>query len=74
MQNKKNIILYILIFSCSLLQITWVRRRDRQLLTVGASTHSIDKRFVVRHSSTDWQLTIRTVTVDDAGIYECQVT
>ncbi|KYN19173.1 Obscurin [Trachymyrmex cornetzi] len=54
--------------------ITWVRRRDRQLLTVGTSTHSIDKRFVVRHSSTDWQLTIRTVTVDDAGIYECQVT
>ncbi|XP_071633837.1 zwei Ig domain protein zig-8 isoform X2 [Temnothorax longispinosus] len=54
--------------------ITWVRRRDRQLLTVGTSTHSIDKRFVVRHSSTDWQLTIRTVTLDDAGIYECQVT
>jgi len=56
-----------------LLQITWVRRRDRQLLTVGTSTHSIDKRFVVRHSSTDWQLMIRTVTVEDAGIYECQV-
>ncbi|EFN77683.1 hypothetical protein EAI_08970, partial [Harpegnathos saltator] len=54
--------------------ITWVRRRDRQLLTVGTSTHSIDKRFVVRHSSTDWALMIRTVTVDDAGIYECQVT
>ncbi|CAL1679843.1 unnamed protein product [Lasius platythorax] len=54
--------------------ITWVRRRDRQLLTVGTSTHSIDKRFVIRHSSTDWQLLIRTVTVDDAGIYECQVT
>ncbi|KAH0954413.1 hypothetical protein HN011_009319, partial [Eciton burchellii] len=54
--------------------ITWVRRRDRQLLTVGTSTHSIDKRFVVRHSSTDWQLMIRTVTVEDAGIYECQVT
>ncbi|EZA57120.1 Neuronal growth regulator [Ooceraea biroi] len=54
--------------------ITWVRRRDRQLLTVGTSTHSIDKRFVVRHSSTDWQLMIRTVTMEDAGIYECQVT
>ncbi|KAG5319038.1 NEGR1 regulator, partial [Pseudoatta argentina] len=54
--------------------ITWMRRRDRQLLTVGTSRHSVDERFVVRHSSTDWQLTIRTVTVDDAGIYECQVT
>ncbi|XP_012221566.1 neural cell adhesion molecule 1-like [Linepithema humile] len=54
--------------------ITWVRRRDRQLLTVGTTTHSVDNRFVVRHSSTDWQLTIRSVTAEDAGIYECQVT
>ncbi|XP_076682738.1 igLON family member 5 [Andrena cerasifolii] len=54
--------------------ITWVKRRDRQLLTVGTSTHSIDNRFVVMHSSTDWALQIRAVTVQDAGIYECQVT
>ncbi|XP_076238512.1 neural cell adhesion molecule 2 [Calliopsis andreniformis] len=54
--------------------ITWVRRRDRQLLTVGTSTHSIDNRFVVMHSSTDWSLQIRAVTLQDAGIYECQIT
>ncbi|XP_053973470.1 neural cell adhesion molecule 2-like isoform X2 [Hylaeus anthracinus] len=54
--------------------ITWVKRRDRRLLTVGTSTHSIDNRFVVMHSSTDWALQIRAVTPQDAGIYECQVT
>lgn len=54
--------------------ITWVKRRDRRLLTVGTSTHSIDNRFVVMHSSTDWSLHIRAVTVQDAGLYECQIT
>ncbi|KAG7197224.1 hypothetical protein KM043_018351 [Ampulex compressa] len=54
--------------------IIWVRSRDKQLLTIGTSTHSIDGRFSVRHSSIEWTLHIRTVTLQDAGIYECQVT
>ncbi|XP_017799604.1 PREDICTED: neural cell adhesion molecule 2-like [Habropoda laboriosa] len=54
--------------------ITWMKRRDRRLLTVGTTTHSIDNRFVVMHSSTDWSLQIRAVTLQDAGIYECQIT
>ncbi|KAK2585652.1 hypothetical protein KPH14_010272 [Odynerus spinipes] len=57
--------------------ITWVRRKDRQLLTLGANRHSIDKRFSVRHTNTgtlDWALEIQTVQLGDAGIYECQVT
>ncbi|XP_015593613.1 neural cell adhesion molecule 2 [Cephus cinctus] len=53
--------------------ITWIRRRDRQLLTVGAATHSVDTRFMIRPSSSDWTLLIRTVTLEDAGLYECQV-
>ncbi|XP_078046917.1 limbic system-associated membrane protein [Augochlora pura] len=48
--------------------------KDRKLLTVGMNTHSVDQRFVVIHSSTDWTLQIRAVTVEDAGIYECQIT
>lgn len=56
-----------------LLQVTWVRRRDRQLLTVGTATHSVDTRFMIRVSSADWALVIRHVTLDDAGLYECQV-
>ncbi|KAG9431151.1 zwei Ig domain protein zig-8 isoform X1 [Apis mellifera carnica] len=54
--------------------ITWMKRKNRRLLTVGKSTHSVDKRFVVIHSSTDWLLQIRVVTVQDEGIYECQIT
>lgn len=56
--------------------ITWVRRRgkDRQLLTLGTKTHSVDTRFAVRHTNKDWALQIQKVTFEDAGIYECQVT
>ncbi|KAK0084141.1 hypothetical protein PV325_007534 [Microctonus aethiopoides] len=53
--------------------VTWVRRRDRQLLTVGSDTHSMDQRFVVRPSATDWTLNIKNVKHEDAGLYECQV-
>ncbi|XP_017756906.1 PREDICTED: neural cell adhesion molecule 2-like [Eufriesea mexicana] len=54
--------------------ITWIKRRNRRLLTVGTITHSVDNRFVVMHSSSDWLLQIRAVTPQDEGIYECQVT
>ncbi|XP_012264064.1 neural cell adhesion molecule 2-like [Athalia rosae] len=53
--------------------VTWIRRKDRQLLTVGAATHSVDTRFVIRPSTSDWALLIRGVTLQDAGVYECQV-
>ncbi|KZC13450.1 Neural cell adhesion molecule 2 [Dufourea novaeangliae] len=54
--------------------ITWVKRPDRRLLTVGTRTYSNDKRLSVIYSSTDWALQIRAVTLQDAGIYECQIT
>ncbi|XP_029037819.1 protein borderless-like [Osmia bicornis bicornis] len=54
--------------------ITWVKHKGRRLLTVGTSVHSIDNRLLVMHSSTDWSLQIRAVTLQDAGIYECQIT
>ncbi|KAF3427051.1 hypothetical protein E2986_13561 [Frieseomelitta varia] len=57
----------------TIVDITWMKRKNRRLLTVGTSTHSVDKRFVVMHSSTDWLLQIRAVTLQDEGIYECQV-
>ncbi|KAF7381845.1 hypothetical protein HZH68_015718 [Vespula germanica] len=55
-------------------QITWLRRKDRQLLTLGTNRHSVDTRFAVRHTNTDWALQIQMVTLGDEGIYECQVT
>lgn len=52
--------------------MTWIRRKDRQLLTVGRDTHSIDKRFVVLNNP-NWSLLIKNVKQEDAGLYECQV-
>ncbi|GAB1863755.1 Tyrosine-protein kinase-like 7 [Camponotus japonicus] len=52
--------------------VTWIRRKDRQLLTVGRDTHSIDTRFVVLNSP-DWSLLIKNVKQEDAGLYECQI-
>ncbi|KAL2731929.1 zwei Ig domain protein zig-8-like, partial [Vespula squamosa] len=54
--------------------ITWLRRKDRQLLTLGTNRHSVDTRFAVRHTNTDWALQIQMVNLGDEGIYECQVT
>ena len=54
-------------------QVTWIRRKDRQLLTLGTDTHVIDTRFMVISNSPDWTLLIKNVQREDAGLYECQV-
>ncbi|XP_031837852.2 opioid-binding protein/cell adhesion molecule [Nomia melanderi] len=53
--------------------VTWIRRKDRQLLTIGRTTHSIDTRFIVVPNSPDWTLMIKNVKQEDAGLYECQI-
>lgn len=57
-------------------QVSWLRLRDFNLLTVGLYTYTADDRFVVRQGSlqpNDWALQIKHVTPVDEGIYECQV-
>lgn len=55
--------------------VSWIRRRDYHLLTVGSQAYSSDDRFQVRYvkQENDWQLHIRYVQVRDDGVYECQV-
>ncbi|CAK9828009.1 hypothetical protein ANTRET_LOCUS5601 [Anthophora retusa] len=53
--------------------VTWMRRKDRQLLTVGGDTHAMDTRFKVFSNSPDWNLIIKNVKHEDAGLYECQI-
>lgn len=56
-------------------QVSWIRRRDFQLLTVGLSTYSSDDRFLVEHARHmgHWSLRIKSVRDDDKGLYECQL-
>ncbi|XP_046399299.1 uncharacterized protein LOC124165818 [Ischnura elegans] len=55
--------------------VSWIRRKDYHLLTVGLAPYASDDRFFtahVRHAQ-DWTLHIRHAEVKDAGLYECQV-
>ncbi|CAL8148887.1 unnamed protein product, partial [Orchesella dallaii] len=55
--------------------VSWIRRKDYHLLTVGLQTYSSDDRFAAIHASSpdDWTLKIKYVQQRDAGTYECQV-
>lgn len=57
------------------LQVSWIRRLDFQLLTVGLSTYSSDDRFLVEHARHmgHWSLRIKSVRDEDRGLYECQL-
>ncbi|XP_044735150.1 matrix-remodeling-associated protein 5-like [Chrysoperla carnea] len=55
--------------------VSWIRREDYHLLTVGLATYSSDGRFLVEHVRhlQNWGLQIKYVQPRDAGMYECQV-
>ncbi|XP_075215288.1 uncharacterized protein LOC142321180 [Lycorma delicatula] len=55
--------------------VSWIRRKDYHLLTVGLTTYTGDERYqaVHLHNSEDWTLQIKFVQERDAGMYECQV-
>lgn len=56
-------------------QISWFRKKDKTLLTVGLSTYSSDDRFFVEHTRHlgNWALRIKNAREDDEGLYECQI-
>ncbi|KAH8413055.1 hypothetical protein KR009_007777, partial [Drosophila setifemur] len=55
--------------------VSWIRKRDLHILTVGTATYTTDKRFQVTESkdSRDWTLHVKSPLAKDSGIYECQV-
>ena len=58
-------------------QVSWLRERDRHILTVDRETFISDRRFVSLHSRTQISdlvtLSIHHVALGDAGQYQCQV-
>ncbi|KAL1431178.1 hypothetical protein MTO96_014561 [Rhipicephalus appendiculatus] len=55
--------------------VSWIRRRDLHVLTVGRFTYTSDQRFQAIHmdNSDLWMLQIQYPQKKDAGMYECQV-
>ncbi|CAG9813478.1 unnamed protein product [Phaedon cochleariae] len=55
--------------------VSWVRKHDYHLLTVGLATYNTDDRFMVEHVRhlQNWGLLIKKVQPSDAGLYECQM-
>ncbi|XP_069671895.1 zwei Ig domain protein zig-8-like [Periplaneta americana] len=55
--------------------VSWIRRKDYHLLTVGLATYSSDDRFFTAHvrNTQDWALHVRYAKARDGGLYECQV-
>ncbi|XP_035712971.1 uncharacterized protein LOC110843122 isoform X2 [Folsomia candida] len=55
--------------------VSWIRRKDYHLLTVGLQTYSSDDRFQAIHSQSpdDVSLLIKFVQLRDEGVYICLV-
>ncbi|XP_052742457.1 hemicentin-2 isoform X2 [Bicyclus anynana] len=55
--------------------VSWIRKRDLHILTVGVHTYSSDARFAALHTdgSDEWSLRVAHAQPRDSGGYECQV-
>ncbi|GAB0088938.1 uncharacterized protein DMENIID0001_034040 [Sergentomyia squamirostris] len=55
--------------------VSWIRKRDLHILTIGIMTYTNDQRFQSLHTegSDEWTLKIASPQLRDSGIYECQV-
>ncbi|CAB0035504.1 unnamed protein product, partial [Trichogramma brassicae] len=59
----------------SICSVSWMRKRDMHILSVGILMYTSDLRFQVIHpeKSDNWTLQIKSPQKRDSGIYECQV-
>ncbi|CAL8138204.1 unnamed protein product [Orchesella dallaii] len=57
------------------LKVSWIRKRDLHILTVGILTYTSDQRFQSLHSdgTDEWTLKVSSPQMRDSGTYECQV-
>ncbi|RZF36322.1 hypothetical protein LSTR_LSTR006586 [Laodelphax striatellus] len=55
--------------------VSWIRKRDLHILTVGVLTYTNDARFQSLHSegTDEWTLKVTSPQLRDSGTYECQV-
>ncbi|CAH1982895.1 unnamed protein product, partial [Acanthoscelides obtectus] len=55
--------------------VSWIRKRDLHILTVGILTYTNDQRFQSLHTdgSDEWTLKVTSPQIRDSGVYECQV-
>ena len=58
-----------------LYQVSWIRGDRTQILAAGSYTYISDNRYTALHVSEEdtWTLVIRNVSVQDNGVFECQV-
>ncbi|KAK7070055.1 hypothetical protein SK128_012418, partial [Halocaridina rubra] len=56
-------------------KVSWIRRKDLHVLTTGNLLYTTNEKFRVLHlaGSPYWTLEMVSPTLDDAGVYECQV-
>jgi len=55
------------------LQVTWIRKKDSQILAASVWTYSSHQRFQAVNKNETWSLMIQNVQKRDNGIYECEL-
>ncbi|XP_067143572.1 peroxidasin homolog [Centruroides vittatus] len=74
-QIGQTVYLHCIVHNLGDKTVSWIRRKDFHVLTVGLETYTTDARFQAIHMerTNDWSLQIRYPQLNDAGLYECQV-
>ncbi len=59
-------------------QVSWIRKSDLHILTMGPIVYTNDQRVQSKHppkssDPIDWNLIINNSGLQDSGIYECQI-
>ncbi|XP_022252664.1 zwei Ig domain protein zig-8-like isoform X2 [Limulus polyphemus] len=74
-QLGKRVYLHCVVHNLGDKTVSWIRRNDFHVLSVGQVTYTAEKGFKMIHvkDSNDWILQIELVKPGDTGFYECQV-